>query len=124
MGWITRGRDHDYGGLRSGGFIPEGEGEPEEEIAQMYQRKEQMWVTTMESMEIVWSLFQGIGAPERITMTGPNPIPLDFDFGEHLTGALEALRTLTEQSVHRLRATTDGGLPGLYRGGILVLCQT
>ena len=38
MGWITRGLDHTYGGLLSGGFIPEGEGESEEETAQMEQR--------------------------------------------------------------------------------------
>jgi hypothetical protein len=31
MGWITKGRDHVYGGLLSGGFLQEGEGKQEEE---------------------------------------------------------------------------------------------
>ena len=91
MGWITWGRDHVYGGLLSGGFLPEGEGKPEEEAEQMEQRKEQMWVTVMESMEIGWSFLQGIGAPEGISLAGPCPVPQDFDFGDHLTGALETL---------------------------------
>ena len=70
-----------------------GRRKPEEETTQMEQRKEQMWVTVMESMEIGWSFLQGIGDPEGITLTGPNPIPIEFDFGEYLTSALEALRT-------------------------------
>lgn len=48
-------------------------------------------MTTLESMETDWSCLQGIGAPEGITRVGPNPIPMGFDFGEHLTQALEAL---------------------------------
>ena len=52
MGWITKGRDHVYGGLLSGGFLQEGEGKPEEEAVQMEQRKEQMWVTVMDTVEI------------------------------------------------------------------------
>jgi hypothetical protein len=52
----------------------------------MEQRKEQMLVVVMESMEIGWSFLQGI------SLTGPNPVPHDFDFGDHLTGALESLR--------------------------------
>ena len=70
MGCITRGHDHTYGDLLNGGFIPEGEGQSEEEATQMKQRKEQMWMTVMESMEIVWSFLQGIGAPEGISLTG------------------------------------------------------
>ncbi len=35
MGWITMGRDHDYGGLLSGGFLQEGEGKSEEETVHM-----------------------------------------------------------------------------------------
>ena len=42
MARITKGRDHVYGGLLSGGFLQEGEGKPEEEAVQMEQRKEQM----------------------------------------------------------------------------------
>ena len=67
---------------------------PEEEAAQMEQRKEQMWVTVMESMEIGWSFLQGIGAP-GISLAGPNPVPHDFDCGEYLTGALETLEHRT-----------------------------
>ena len=93
MGWITKGRDHVYGGLLSGGFLQEWEGNPEEEEEQMEQRKEQMWVTVMESMEIGWTFLQGKGAPEGISLTGPCPVPQDFDFDrEYLTGALETLR--------------------------------
>ena len=63
MGWITKGRDHVYGGLLSGGFLQEGEGKTEEEAVQMEQRKEEMWTTVMESMEIGWTFLQGIGVP-------------------------------------------------------------
>ena len=91
---MTLGRDHTKGGLVSRAFIPEGEGKSAEETSQIEQRKEQMWVTAMESMEIVWSFLQDLGAPEGITLTGPNPIPMEFDFGVHLTWVLEALRTL------------------------------
>ena len=63
MGWITKGRDHVYGGLLSGGFLQEGEGKPEEEAVQIEQRKEYMWVTVMDTVEIGWTFLQGIGAP-------------------------------------------------------------
>jgi len=94
MRWITLGRDHAYGGTLRGGFIPEGQGNLEEETAQIEQRKEQMWMMALESMETGWSFLQGlqgIGAPEGITLAGPNPVPTAFDFGKHLTQALEAL---------------------------------
>ena len=92
MGWITKGRDHVYGGLLSGGFLQEGEGKLEEESVQMEQRKDQMWVTVMDTVEIGWTFLQGIGAPEGISLAGPCPVPQDLDFGEYLTGTLETLR--------------------------------
>ena len=52
-----------------------------------------MWVPVMVSMEIDLFFLQGIGAPEEITIVGPNPVPHDFDFGEYLTGAMETLRS-------------------------------
>jgi hypothetical protein len=75
MRWITRGRDHIFGGLLSGGLIPEGEGVPEEEAAQIERRKDELCVATMESVETGWSFLQGLGAPAEISLTGPNPIP-------------------------------------------------
>ena len=66
MGWITKGRDHVYGGLLSGGFLQEGEGKPEVEVVQTEQRKEKMWVTVMESMEIGWTFSRGFRWQDRV----------------------------------------------------------
>ena len=55
MRWITRGRDHIYGGLLSGGLIPEGAGAPEEEAAQIERRKDELYVDTIEAVETGWS---------------------------------------------------------------------
>ena len=58
--------------------------DPEEETSQIEERKEQMWVVVMESMEIYcdcgihWSFLQGLGGPQGITLTRPNPIPMEF----------------------------------------------
>jgi hypothetical protein len=63
--WITRGHDHIYGGLLSGGLIPEGEGAPEEEAPQIGTRKDELYVATIESVETGWSFLQDLGTPEE-----------------------------------------------------------
>ena len=55
----------------------------------MEQRKEKMWVSVMESNGDRLVFPSGDRSPEGITLAGPNPVPHDFDFGEHLTEALE-----------------------------------
>jgi hypothetical protein len=82
-------------------------------------------MTALESMETGWPFLQGICAPEVITLAGLNPIPTGFDFGEHLTQALEPLRALNRyKMVHKLWGTVNGGLPGLHSGDMLVMCQS
>jgi hypothetical protein len=68
------GCDHTYGDTLIGDFVPEGEEDQEEETTQIEQRKEQMWVVTMESIEIVWSFLHVIGVPGNHTnITEPHP---------------------------------------------------
>jgi hypothetical protein len=81
MGWITMGRDHAYGGLLSGVFLQEGEGNPEEEAVQMEERKELMWTAVVDTVETSWTFLQGIGAPEGISLAGPGQ-----DRMHHMTG--------------------------------------
>ncbi len=52
MRWITWGRFHLYGGILSGGLLPEGVGEPDEEAALIERRKDDLCVATIESVEI------------------------------------------------------------------------
>ena len=104
-------------------FIPEGEGDLEEETAQVAQKMEQMWMTALELMETCWSFLQGIGAPEGITLKGPNPIPTGFDFWGAPYSDIGSITSI-EQMVHRLWGTDNGGLPGVHSGGMLVLCQS
>ena len=89
--WITRGRDHLYGGFLSGGLVPEGAGALEEKGAQIERRKDELCVATIETVETGWSFLKGLGAPEEISLTVPNPIPVDFDLGDFLTRTLNIL---------------------------------
>ena len=100
MRWITRGRDHIFGGLLSGGFIPEGEGVPEEEAAQIECRKGELCVATIESVETGWSFLQGLGVPTEISLADPNPIPREFDLGDYLMKALDTLGALNQWFMH------------------------
>jgi hypothetical protein len=94
--WISWGRFHLYGGILSGGLLPEGTGSPDEEAALIGSRKGELCVATIESIEIGWSLLRGLGAPAEITFAGPNPIPTDFDLEDFLTRALDTLGALNK----------------------------
>jgi hypothetical protein len=94
--WISWGRFHLYGGILSGGLLPEGAGAPDEEAALIGSRKGELCVATIESIEIGWSLLRGLGAPAEITFAGPNPIPTDFDLEDFLTRALDTLGALNK----------------------------
>ncbi len=94
--WTSRGRFHYYGGILSGGFLPEGAGAPEEETALIESRKGELCAATMESVEIGWSLLKGLGAPAEIPLAGPNPIPADFDLEVFLTRTLDTLGALNK----------------------------
>ena len=56
----------------------------------MEERKKQMWVPVMDTVEIGWTFFQGI------LLAGPFPVPQDLDFGQYRTGALEPNSWCTE----------------------------
>jgi hypothetical protein len=100
MRWITRGHDHIYGDLVSGGLIPEGEGTPAEEVAQIERRIDEHGVATIESVETGWSFLQGLGAPVEISLGGPNPIHMEFDLGDYLTRTLDTLGALNKWCMH------------------------
>jgi len=92
--WILGGLLHLYGGILSGGLLPEGTGAPDEEAVLIESRKDELYVPTIESVEIGWSFLRDLGAPVEISLGGPNPIPGDFDLGDFLTRTLEKLGTL------------------------------
>jgi hypothetical protein len=100
MRWITRGHDHIYGDLVSGGLIPEGEGTLAEEVAQIERRIDEHGVVTIESVETGWSFLQGLGSPVEISLGGPNPIHMEFDLGDYLTRALDTLGALNKWCMH------------------------
>ena len=50
--WGMNGQRHAYAGILSGGFLPEGEGDPMKEADQVEQRGEEMWVTVSETLGI------------------------------------------------------------------------
>ncbi len=53
-------------------------------------------VATIESVETGWSFLKGLGAPEEISLAGPNPIPVDFDLGDFLTRTLDILGVINK----------------------------
>ena len=96
MRWISWGRFHLYGGILSGGLLPEGVGTTDEEAAQIKSRKGELCVATIESVEIGWSLLRGLGAPVEIPFADPNPIPADFDLEDFLTRTLDKMGSLNK----------------------------
>ena len=107
MRWISGGRLHLYGGILSGCLLPEGTGAPDEEAALIESRKDELCVAMTESVENGWSFLRGLGAPAEISLTGPNPIPGNFDLGDFLTRTLEkmgAFNTRCEQCGARFTA--------------------
>jgi hypothetical protein len=64
-----------YGGILSGGLLPEGAGTPDEEAALIESRKGELWAATVETVEIGWSLLRGLGAPAEITLVVCAPPP-------------------------------------------------
>ena len=92
--WGMNGQRHAYAGILSGGFLPEGEGDPMKETDQVEQRGEEMWVTASKTLGIGWSFLQGVGAPKEILLSGPSPSLTDTTTQEHLTRELEVLRTV------------------------------
>lgn len=48
----------------------------------------------MESIETDWSFLQGLGSPVEISLSGPDPTPMEFDLGEYLTRSLDTLGVL------------------------------
>ena len=88
------GQRHAYAGILSGGFLPEGEGDPMKETDQVEQRGEEMWVTASKTLGIGWSFLQGVGAPKEILLSGPSPSLTDTTTQEHLTRELEVVRTV------------------------------
>jgi hypothetical protein len=93
---ISWGRFYLYGGILSGGLLPEGTETPDEEAALIESRKGELCKATIESIEIGWSLLRGLGAQAEITLAGPNPIPTDFDLEVFLTRTLDTLGALNK----------------------------
>ncbi len=83
-----------YGGILSGGLLPEGAVTPDEEAALIESRKGELCAATIQSVEIGWSLLRGLGAPAEIPLAGPNPIPADFDLEDFLTRTLDTMAEL------------------------------
>ncbi len=75
----------------SGGLLPEGVGASDEEVVLIESRKDELCVTTIESVEIGWSVLGDLGVPVEIPLVGPNPIPTDFDLGDFHTRTLEKM---------------------------------
>ncbi len=95
MWWISWGNFHLYGGILSGGLLPEGVGASDEESVMIESRKDELCVS-IESEEIGWSLLGGLGVPVEIPLSGPNPIPTDFDLGDFLTRTLDKMGALNK----------------------------
>ncbi len=90
------GRFHLNTGILSGGLLSEGVGTPDEEAVLIESRKGELCEASIESIEIGWSFLRGLGAPEETTLTGPNPIPMDFDLEDFLTRTLDTLGALNK----------------------------
>ncbi len=96
MWWISWGSLHLYGGILSGGLLPEGVGTPDEEAVLIENRKDELCVATTQSVEIGWSFLRDLGAPSEIPFAGPNPISVDFDLGDFLTRTLDKMGALNK----------------------------
>ncbi len=96
MRWMSWGNFHLYGGILSGGLLPEGVGASDEDAVLIESRKDELCVATIESEEIGWSLLGGLGAPVEIPLAGPNPFPTDFDLGDFLTRTLDKMGALNK----------------------------
>jgi hypothetical protein len=92
--WISWGRFYLNADILSGGLLPENAGTPDEEMVLIESRNGELCVTVIESIEIGCSLLRGLGTPAEITLSGPNPIPTDFDLEDFLTRTLDTLPTI------------------------------
>jgi len=129
QGWLTATQEiHTHNDrilvdiLREGP-IPEAGGMSEEEASQTEEKMvSEMGMSTMKTMDIGWSFLQRLGSPEDISITGPTPIPVEFDLGDYFTRTLDTLGLLNKWCAHRGERFTVICPDSTLNGDMLVLC--
>jgi hypothetical protein len=118
MRWIPRGRDHIFGGLLSGGLIPEGEGVGPDRATKARIMDGNVGIN---GDRMVHPPGSGGTDGDLTRRSGSHPCGLRSwrvpHKGPENTGS-------TSPMVSTLRGTAHGDLPRLHGGSILVLCGT